>query len=183
MFLLEYKIFLFTNSMLRFHHCLFFQLSDLNEVHTDVFQIIILFVLFFRSRWGPVPVLHASAPWLWHNGEANQAAGQLLPGGDPKDGCLPVRGRHQAWQVPAASEQVYTPSFYLLNGFYPFYILSVFGIKWRLNSVLAGRRKNNLLLQNILNTHHILRAKNIVKDFCLFNLLPWWGRHMLLKNV
>lgn len=49
-----------------------------------------------RSRWGPVPVLHASAAWLWHHGEANQAAGQLLPGGDPQDGCLPLRGGHQA---------------------------------------------------------------------------------------
>jgi len=59
-----------------------------------------------RSRWGPGPVLHASAAWLWHHGEANQAAGQLLPGGYPKDGCLPLRGGHQAWQVPTASQQV-----------------------------------------------------------------------------
>ncbi len=49
-----------------------------------------------RSRWGPVPVLHASAAWLWHHGEAHQAAGQLLPGGDPQDGRLPLRGGHQA---------------------------------------------------------------------------------------
>lgn len=59
-----------------------------------------------RSRWGPVPILHASAAWLWHDGEAHQAAGQLLPGGDPQDGCLPLRGGHQAWQVPTASQQV-----------------------------------------------------------------------------
>lgn len=56
----------------------------------------LLFCPPLRSRWGPVPVRHASATWLWHHGEAHQAAGQLLPGGDPQDGCLPLRGGHQA---------------------------------------------------------------------------------------
>lgn len=64
----------------------------------SVKSIVPLFFFFspLRSRWGPVPVLHASAAWLWHHGEAHQAAGQLLPGGDPQDGCLPLRGGHQA---------------------------------------------------------------------------------------
>lgn len=43
-----------------------------------------------RSRWGPAPVLRATTPWLWHDGEAYQVAGQLLPGGDPQDGRLPL---------------------------------------------------------------------------------------------
>lgn len=79
------------------------------EVLTKIavyFPFPFVFCCCFRSRWAPGPVLHAAAAWLWHHGEANQAAGQLLPGGDPKDGCLPLRGGHQAWQVPPTSQQV-----------------------------------------------------------------------------
>ncbi len=59
-----------------------------------------------RSRWGPGPVLRATEARLWHRGETHQAAGQLLPGGDPQDGRLPVWGGHQAWEVSTPREQV-----------------------------------------------------------------------------
>lgn len=67
--------------------------STSSDLKTVSFSLI-LHPLFSSSRWGPVPVRHASAAWLWHHGEAHQAAGQLLPGGYPQDGCLPLRGGH-----------------------------------------------------------------------------------------
>ncbi len=55
-----------------------------------------------RSRWGCAPVLRTSEARLWHHGEAHQAAGQLLRGGNPQNGRLPVRGGHQARKVPTS---------------------------------------------------------------------------------
>lgn len=59
-----------------------------------------------RSRWSPSPVFVATATGLWHPWKGDQTFGQLLPGGHPQAWCVPVRGGHQAWQMPPPGQQV-----------------------------------------------------------------------------
>lgn len=62
--------------------------------------------LFFSRHWKPCPVPVSTATWIWRTGKAHRAPGQLLPGGDPQDGRLPVRSGHQARQVSPPGQQV-----------------------------------------------------------------------------
>lgn len=59
-----------------------------------------------RRCWSPSPVYVATATWLWHHREAHQAFGQLLPGGNPQDWCLPVWGGHQTRSMSSPGQQV-----------------------------------------------------------------------------
>lgn len=63
----------------------------------------------FRSPTFPSARICVQATFtarLWHHGQDNQAAGQLLWDGDPQTGSVPLRHRHQAWQMPQEGQSV-----------------------------------------------------------------------------
>lgn len=75
-------------------------LFDLNLLPSVTLPCGWLSISFLSSAHGglpPTPAAGVPCPppaWLWHRGQAHQAAGQLLRGGDPKDGRLSLWGGH-----------------------------------------------------------------------------------------